>query len=255
MTRPPLLIVGSIHAAILERVETARLLGFEPIGVQLEGNTGHASLTCYLANLIPEEIKGSPCVAGGVAFYKDLENARRDRRWLEANKRLVQEAENAGFTNWVTLIHPSAEVSPSSTLGKGVFVGPLVSISSEAILGDFVSLSRNSSVGHHVAIGDYCAIGPGVIIPGGVTLGASVLVGPAATFLNGIRVSDGSLIGAGSVVTRHVRNGNQVMGNPARKLRRPIARLRRFGKNLARRVLRRTGLYSMAKNRYRRIFR
>jgi len=134
-------------------------------------------------------------------------------------------------------------------------VGPLVSISSEAILGDFVSLSRNSSVGHHVAIGDYCAIGPGVIIPGGVTLGASVLVGPAATFLNGIRVSDGSLIGAGSVVTRHVRNGNQVMGNPARKLRRPIARLRRFGKNLARRVLRRTGLYSMAKNRYRRIFR
>jgi len=99
LTRPPLLIVGSIHAAILERVETARLLGFEPIGVQLEGNTGHASLTCYLANLIPEEIKGSPCVAGGVAFYKDLENARRDRRWLEANKRLVQEAENAGFTN------------------------------------------------------------------------------------------------------------------------------------------------------------
>jgi acetyltransferase-like isoleucine patch superfamily enzyme len=254
MTPNPILVIGSVHGSVFEKIETARLLGFEPIGVQLEGDRGHGSLTCYSWRDLPAALRDAPCLVGGFAHHPDLINERLDRKWMEGTGRLVIAAEKCGFTAWHTLIHPSAEVSESAVLGCGVFVGPLVTVSSETTVGKFVSLGRSSSIGHHVSIGPFCAVAPGVVIPGGVRLGERVVVGPAATFINGIRVGDGALVGAGSVVTRHVKKSHQVMGNPARRLKRPGALLRRGSKKLLKRALRAVGAYDRVRIIYRRLF-
>jgi UDP-3-O-[3-hydroxymyristoyl] glucosamine N-acyltransferase len=251
MISQPLLVIGSVSANILEKVETARLLGFNPVGVLLDGSVSHDSVPTYRLEDLPANLRDAPCIAGGAKDYPELRHARLDQRWIQANKLLVQEAENGGLTNWFTLIHPSSAVSPSATIGRGVFVGPLVSVSSETKIGEFTTLGRNSTVGHHSSIGAHSLVGPGAIIPGNVEIGERTLIGPGAIFLNGLRISQGSLVGTGAVVTKHVRNGAEVMGNPARKLRRPLAVVRRTLRKALIRFLRTTGTYNLVRDFYR----
>jgi acetyltransferase-like isoleucine patch superfamily enzyme len=253
MTTNPVLVLGSVRGNILERVETARLLGLDPVCVLFDESPSHFSVQTRTFDELPNRLRNAPCILGTPRAYPDLANERRDKRWLVSNSRFVKELEELGFNNWLTLIHPSASVSESAVLGKGCFIGPLVSISSETKLGSFVSIGRGSSIGHDVLVGDFCSFGPGSVVPGKVEFGSFTLVGPAATFLNGLRISEGSLIGAGSVVTKHVRNGHQVMGNPARRLRRPLAMLKRMLRQTTIRLLRKSGNYERVKALYRRL--
>jgi len=52
-----------------------------------------------------------------------------------------------------------------------------------------------------------------------VIIGRNVWIGGGALILPGITVGDNAIVGAGSVVTRDVRAGATVAGNPARMLR------------------------------------
>ena len=50
-------------------------------------------------------------------------------------------------------------------------------------------------------------------------IGNDVWIGANVTILNGIHIADGAVIGAGSIVTKHVEPYSIVAGNPARHLR------------------------------------
>jgi maltose O-acetyltransferase len=52
-----------------------------------------------------------------------------------------------------------------------------------------------------------------------VTIGRNVWIGGGALILPGVTVGDDAIVGAGAVVTRDVRAGTTVAGNPARPLR------------------------------------
>jgi maltose O-acetyltransferase len=88
-----------------------------------------------------------------------------------------------------------------------------------------------------VTIGDGTQIGPGVQILTAdhprdpaqrraglefgrpIAIGANVWIGGGAIILPGVTVGDDAIIGAGAVVTRDVRGGATVVGNPARERR------------------------------------
>ncbi len=115
-----------------------------------------------------------------------------------------------------TLLHPTAVVSPTATLGAGVVAGPLTVVAAHADLGAQVLLGRGALVGHHTRIGPGAIVNPGANVAGNATIGANAVVGMGAIVSNGVVVGDGAVVAAGAVVVRDVPAGARVQGVPAR---------------------------------------
>ncbi len=124
-----------------------------------------------------------------------------------------------GKKNYLVIIHPTAIVSKSSQIGKGVFVGAGAIVAPDAILDDGVIANHNAVIDHDCNIGSWTHIAPGVVFGGGVTVGKNCLIGAGAIVLPGIQIADDVVIGAGAVVTRDVAQGVTVVGIPARNNR------------------------------------
>lgn len=118
--------------------------------------------------------------------------------------------------DFVTVVHPSAQVSPSARLGEGTIVSPGVVISSRATLGRHVFVNRGALVGHDTSIGDYATVGPGANIAGRCTISSQAWIGIGAVILDGRTIGAASTVGAGAVVVDDVAERVTVMGVPAR---------------------------------------
>lgn len=124
-----------------------------------------------------------------------------------------------GF-DFASLIHPSARISPSARLGKGLILDIDTNVSSDVVIGDLVVVNVRGNIMHDSTVGDFSIISPNAVILGRVTIGADVNIGSNCTILPSLTVGDGAVVGAGAVVTRPVAAGTVVVGNPARELRR-----------------------------------
>ena len=124
-------------------------------------------------------------------------------------------------------------------VGKGAVIRPpfFCDYGYNISLGDGVFLNFNCVILDvvEVAIGDRTQIGPATQIYAAdhprdaetrrtglefgrpVRIGSDVWIGGGAIILPGVTVGDDAIIGAGAVVTRTVRPGTTVMGNPARE--------------------------------------
>ena len=200
----------------LEFFETAEALGMEPLSLYLpsEGTTPRSDQI-----ILDDSFNVTPDMMFFPVMGQGAYGDRFDRRWRSRTEWTVKQLTNRGIESFANLIHPSASVSPSVTLGEGVFVGPNATIASAARVGNFAQIGRSSSIGHHVVLSQYVRLGPAVVIPSGVRLSSGVTVGPGVIFLNNIRVGSNALVGAGSVVTKNVPDETFVVGSPARKHR------------------------------------
>jgi sugar O-acyltransferase (sialic acid O-acetyltransferase NeuD family) len=118
----------------------------------------------------------------------------------------------------VSVVHPSAIVSPHSSLGIGsvVFAGAVVNAGAEVGAGTIVN--TNAVIEHDCVLGVSCHISPSGVLAGGVRLGDRVWVGANASVRELISVGDNSVVGMGAVVTRDVAANITVVGNPARPI-------------------------------------
>jgi len=119
---------------------------------------------------------------------------------------------------FATLIHPTASVSRSASIGPGTVILQQVTVTRNVTIGAHVIILPNSVVSHDCVIGDYTCIAGCVCLCGGVTVGESCYIGAAAAVRDGIAIGDGALVGIGSVVIRPVAVGTTVAGCPARPM-------------------------------------
>ena len=117
------------------------------------------------------------------------------------------------------VIHPSAQVSSSATIGYNVLAMAGVVVTSNAIIGNHVCLLPNAVVHHDSKIGDWSLIGTNVAIAGGVDIGDNCFIGSGSSIRNGVRIGDRALIGLGSTVICDIPANAVAAGNPARILR------------------------------------
>lgn len=117
--------------------------------------------------------------------------------------------------DFVTLVHPSATVSPFARLGRGVFVNAGAVIGPNAALGDHVFVNRGVTVGHDTRVGAWTRLQPGCNVGGHVDIGAHVMVGMGANVIEELVVGERSVVAAGSAVIADVPPGVLVAGVPA----------------------------------------
>jgi UDP-perosamine 4-acetyltransferase len=114
-----------------------------------------------------------------------------------------------------TLVHPTAWVSPSATLGDGTFIGPLAVVNSSAVIGEHVIINSGAIVEHDCQVGSFSHVASGACLAGGVVVGAETLIGARAVVRQGLEIGYRVLVGAGAVVVKSVPNQTQALGVPA----------------------------------------
>jgi UDP-perosamine 4-acetyltransferase len=129
----------------------------------------------------------------------------------------VAAARAAGVT-LPRLVHPSAVVSASASLGDGCQVLANAYVGADAVLHAGVLVNTGAIVEHDAVLGEGAVIGPGSVLAGRVTVGAAAEIGAGATILPDCTIGERARVGAGAVVTREVVAGTTVVGIPAREL-------------------------------------
>ena len=149
-----------------------------------------------------------PCQAEAVAVIAVAGDRREYARALRAH-------------GWalVSIVHPSAVVSPSSQIGEGVILGPLAVLGAQSRIADLVQVGRGALVGHHVELGAGAVLHPGSNLGGTARVGAGATIGIGATVVSGAIIGEEALIAAGAVVVRDVSPKERVQGVPARAFR------------------------------------
>ena len=151
-------------------------------------------------------------------------------------------------------IHEPAAVHHTACIGDGTVIWAFASIAEGVSIGKHCVIGATTFLGPHCQIGDYTRIHHGAAIPANCTVGQycfvganvvlmdvarpnvrhpevevhqppviedDVMLGSGALVLPGITIHTGAIIGAGAVVTRDVKPGCVVKGNPARMALRP----------------------------------
>jgi sugar O-acyltransferase (sialic acid O-acetyltransferase NeuD family) len=136
------------------------------------------------------------------------ENANRLRAYYEL----------AGQVPLPPLIHPSATVSPSASIGDGTVVMPGVVINADADVGQAVILNSACVVEHDCRIDDAAHVSPGAILAGETVVETRAWVGSGATVIPKCTVGTDAVVGAGATVIHDVAPSTTVVGTPARVL-------------------------------------
>jgi sugar O-acyltransferase (sialic acid O-acetyltransferase NeuD family) len=126
----------------------------------------------------------------------------------------VERLQSAGW-EVSALVHPSAHVAPSTTIGSGSLIAPGVVIGARSRVGDHVVVGRGSLIGHHTELGPFATLGPGANVAGNVRMGEDVFVGMGAVVRDHVEIGASAVIAMGAVVVRDVAEGTQVRGLPA----------------------------------------
>ena len=121
-----------------------------------------------------------------------------------------------GLDALLTIIAPSAMVSPTVSIGHGCLVQRGVSIGRNGRVGLACKFNSGAQIHHDSVIGNYCTIAPGARLLGNVSVGQETFIGSEAVILPHVKIGSGTVIGAGAVVTSDVPDRVTVKGVPGR---------------------------------------
>jgi sugar O-acyltransferase (sialic acid O-acetyltransferase NeuD family) len=207
----PLLILGTHMLA----VELADLISDIP-SYRLVG---------FVENQDPErcelKIEGLP-----VHWIESIGNLARDHYAVcgistTHRVRFIEEIASYGM-RFATLIHPTTRVSSRTPVGEGSIIGAGVQVGACSQIGRHVFINRGALIGHHTKIFDYVTIQPGANVAGACEIGEGTYIAMGAIVIERKKIGAHSVIGAGSMVTKDIPDHVQVVGFPARIVKRNI---------------------------------
>ncbi len=128
-----------------------------------------------------------------------------------AFRRTIIEKFIASGAEFVSLIHPTALISPSAKIGKGVVISHNASVGPKAIIGDYCVLNSRCTIGHDSVLGQYNFIGPQVAISGNTIIGNENMLGTNCCTIPSTKIGDKNKIAAGMVLYKSVGDGETVL--------------------------------------------
>lgn len=132
----------------------------------------------------------------------------------EIRKQKIQLLQQNSF-NLITLIHPTAVISPYAAIASGnvVFAGAIINAFAKVGVGCIINTS--AVVEHDCTIDNFTHICPNVALAGGVSVGTKSWVGIGSQVKQLIKIGDNCLIGAGSTVVKNIPDNVTAFGSPA----------------------------------------
>lgn len=131
--------------------------------------------------------------------------------------RLAKTATDLGY-ELVNAFSPSAVISPSAKIGKGVAIMAGAVVNAEATIDDLCIINTGATVDHDCQIGRAAHIAPQSALAGNVHIGKESFVGIGTKIIPTICVGECVMIGAGSVVISNVDSKTTVVGVPAKAI-------------------------------------
>lgn len=171
---------------------------------------------CFVDDNHSGDCMGFPVVGTG-ADILSLDDGKTDfviGIGSNAARKTISEKYNV---NWVTLVHPSAQIAVNVSVGKGTVVMAGAVVNACATIGHHCIINTSAVVEHDNVIADFVHISPGAKLGGTVRVGELTHVGIGAVVRNNIDLCESCMIGAGAVVVKNVRESGTYMGVPARK--------------------------------------
>lgn len=197
------------HAAVM--IEAIRAMGgYEIVGL-LDADPQKWGSTCLDIAVVGDDTKIKAFCSEGVLHFFNGVGSVRDTK-LRQN--IYERALQNGLTP-INVLHPTAIVSPSATLGDGVAVLSHAFVGSRSTLGHNVLVNTGAIVEHDCTVGSHVHIASGATIGGGVRIDDGVHIGLGARIIQGQSIGRNAIIGAGAVVIRDVLPNQIVVGIPA----------------------------------------
>ena len=118
--------------------------------------------------------------------------------------------------NWVSLIHPSAQIGVDVKIGVGTVVMANAVINPCSTVGKHCIVNTSSVVEHDGVIGNYVHISPKSALGGTVKIGDCTHIGIGAVVRNNVSVCNDCVVGAGAVVIKDITESAVYIGIPAK---------------------------------------
>lgn len=112
-----------------------------------------------------------------------------------------------------TVVHPSAVISPYTSVGEGTVIMQGAIIQSCVHIGKHCIVNTGASIDHECVIKDYVHISPHSTLCGNVHVDEGTWIGAGTTVLPGVKIGKWSVIGAGSVVSKDIPDEVMAVGN------------------------------------------
>ena len=118
----------------------------------------------------------------------------------------------------VSIVHPSAVVSPHADIGEGSVVFATAVVNAFSKVGGGAILNTGCSVDHDCSLGVCVHVSPGARLAGGVVVGDESWIGIGAAVRQQVAIGMQVVVGAGAAVVSDISDNMTVVGVPARTL-------------------------------------
>lgn len=135
----------------------------------------------------------------------------------QPRKRLFDLAMNSDLEP-VTVVHPSAVISPSAKIGAGSSIMANAVVNASAVVGINNIINTGAIVEHDCKLGDHVHIATGARLSGSVTVGDLAHIGAGATVRQQINIGEEAVVGMGAAIVKNVPPGRVLVGVPGRDM-------------------------------------
>ncbi len=208
MSRRIVVIGGGEHARVLIEAIRAGSIAQELLGFVDPEICEETSRRLGVARLGGEDALERHSGALGILGFAALET--RSRR-EDAVRRLTPL-----LSGWAVVVHSSAWVSPTATVGEGTVIMAGAVVQTGARIGAHCVVNTGATVEHDAVLGEHTQLAPGATLGGAVRIGPLAYIGLGAVVRDHTSVGAGATVGMGAVVVRDVAAGARVVGVPAR---------------------------------------
>ncbi|MEM6686378.1 MAG: NeuD/PglB/VioB family sugar acetyltransferase [Bacteroidota bacterium] len=120
---------------------------------------------------------------------------------------------------FANVIHPSAYIDKSCSLGKGLVILPGCTLDRNVTLHDNVLLNTGCIIAHDSEVKKHSFLSPGVTIAGFVSVGECCNIGIGTVIIDSIIIENNIQTGGGTVVINNLSKNGLYVGNPSRFIR------------------------------------